>query len=1294
MRNRSNKKGQVYIIAVIIAIVFALVSSFILINYANSEKTTDEYIGVYQSGMIDAIIDGDKALMYLQGVAKYSSGDALQDFADNGGVSIYDEQQGEKTLKCKTYVYNLWNSESAECFPEYEESLIQYMYNSMIPRFNSNPDVNLQKETPFKFRYGTSSMEKSTISGLSDIKYEYFVFKSREYKEDPDVQNYIDNKRVYSDETSYTVGAGNCQDVVTFADKYVGAPYSSNTNALSPQDAKIIGLQCGAFVTSVFKFGSSMAAPMGNGNQKCYNFQTNTVSPTVEMIYKRTTDFSCMSNLNCVKGLVPLTKKELDDMKLSPGDLFSSTSPTTAGLRYGHTGIYVGKGRLETTISGNGWIYKKFIPDPNGEHVAIHSGTIGYSYISDLESHNRKMVAFCRPKGCITDKNPVNTVNCQVKSNSDWKITNIHATPTLVSGEQTVTILTTIENPSSECASVAARPIFDAPGQSSYVYDGQKKYDVYKDNKGKSYVNIETTCKFITDKNQVTKERGPDKCVLIAPTDGSKLKYTVKAGAIDANGRLEPSSETTTFEVTKPLVGGATPPGEPTVYPVDDFMKRNYAAVKKNMEKYKVIESVIKFSQQNNVASELILGKMTQESSGIPGQKTGEAGLGGGLGQTTFSEFQNSKWAKPVRDKGCKVENFLKTDPFSVDCQVEAAILHLLDKKKSTDNNQWYESTVKSICKDSTYQKLYLSYPEKGWERALRAYNGFGCKPIIIGKSTIEPWLYVGKVMGYAGLWGYSGSITQISQYQEVAIDEIESKGIIGKYYVNPSFTVSIPFDLSLVDNLSMFMNQTVNECRVSQLGKEPCLDSKIAEFNTVTGALYKANGINIELTRDCDDNNDEKNFNEFIESVEDCAMSPDFDCQCDLKKASSIKVNAESDDDSAKFSFYKSGITYEVDSYNKFLDASNNPLVLNNAVMNTINLYKKLGYLKSGTTTYKKCNVPESRFRLCLKTDYHTNEYDGRSLSEKNVTLKFAITIKDNDAPPPLTNIQLTNMKNSRNSVIVMFDESKKNGVRVPDVASYNIYMSDVAADFNNDIQTIRKNVKYRTLDILNTGYDKISGLDLTIYPVCELVDDNYCKFNYTAKDANGVDVPIEIFEDKLYYLIDTEQFFYILNGSDSYNALNSGRDKYIAVTAVDTDGNEIDNVDTAQKITLGQNLQNIKPEDNLAPGFVQITATVNPITNRIYLSYQRPLFYVNGEPMDNAAILYRAYVDWDCQNQNVPNFCNVITSLNHVAETGGLTMDIDRTLVARVGVIPVIKRNNIDAQYNSGFTETIIGP
>ncbi|MGV8150589.1 MAG: transglycosylase SLT domain-containing protein [Candidatus Woesearchaeota archaeon] len=1282
---KNSRRGQFYIIAVILAIIFGLISSFIFINFLNQSKSENEYLGSYQSGMINAIIEGDKSIIYLEQSAQYAVNDALQDFSSNGAVAIYTSQGEEDIPECKNYVYPLWNSESRDCFPDYRESFVQYMYKSLISRLENNPDANFNRETPFDFKYATSGIYGSKISAVSDIKYEYYVFKSKEYKDDESIKKYVENIQTYSDGNSYTVGTGNCADVAAFADKYIGVSWSKNTIAQPPEKAMSTGLQCGTFVTSVFKYGSSMAAPLGNGNQKCYNFATNTVSPTVELIYKRNTDFKCITSVSCMDDLAMLSEKELDNMKLLPGDIFSSTSPTSYGHPYGHTGIYVGKGRLESPKAASSWQYTKFIPDINGKHVAIHSG-VAYSYISDLEANNRKMIAFCRHKGCITDANSVNTVNCQIKDNDEWKITNIQVSQKEVSADKTIKVITTIENPSTECASVAAVPNFMSSGLIGYGYETDKFYDVYTDNSGKKYVNIEIECSFTTDSAKIASMRAKNKCVLLAPTDDVKIKYEVKGKAIDNKGRNENIIKSVTFEVGKAqaIVSGdpaTTPQANPQVQ-LTDSEKKNIETTKKNLESIGMLQYAIDTANKNGIPAEIFLGLITQESKG--NFKAGSTAGAYGLTQVV-TKIHSARIIKECSS----VQKFLD-DP---QCQIRVGAGILKTEYDSLKNRPvyyvcpeyCYNAGKSQVCQKSV-DKTYNS-----WEAALRRYNGGGDykkSSKTSGCSGQPDFEYVEKVMRLASGWGYSGTITQISQYEEVARDEIEGKGILGKYYVNPSFTVDVPFDFSLIDNLSVFMNKTANECRVSALGKKDCLNSKIVEFNNDVGLKYKNSGVHVELSTNCDDSREEKYLNEFVQSVEDCALSPDFDCQCVLKK-NNLDIDVESTDEFAKFSATKSGITYEVRSYNKFLDANNDPLILDEN-LNDINLFKKIDYLKSGATSYRACSIPESRFRLCLKTDYKTDLYDSQSITKENVTIKFAILIKDNDVPPPITGFEIRNMPNSRNSIMILFDESKKGGVKVPDVASYNIYMSDVGSQFNDNIGIIRNTLKYRTLDVADRGYEKIQGLNLNQEPECEIVNDAYCIFKYSAKDSSGNDIKIELYENKLYYLLDTEKFLYILNGTDSYNDLKSNREKFIAVTAMDTDGNEINNVNLTEKITLGQNLLNIIPVDNLAPGFVKLETTI--ILNIIYLKYSRPEFYINGEPMDNSVILYRAYVDWECVNSNNPDFCSVKVPFNHIQETETLGIQVDKTttMMDRIGVIAMISKNNIEAQYNSGHTKT----
>lgn len=1302
--NKRNKRGQIYLVFVCVAVIFALVSSFILISYTSSEKSLDEYIGVYQSGMVDAIVEGDKSLIYLEQAAGYVVDESLQDYAKEGAVSTVPENgEEEEGALCGSYVYNLWNSESDECFPHISNPVGEYISNNLNEKLSASQDINLKKKSDYEYFY-EGSIAGTILRALSDDKYTYYVFKSKEYKERVDVQQYVTQQQQFGDlkfsgtfiwpvpgyisvSSCFGYRGGSSGGTTYHAGLDIGTG-GAKPKVVAAGAGTIEGLDPARWGRVIIDHG---------GGFKTEYLHLNSINPSLKV----GDQISQGAEVGIVGGRGP-------------------KGPTSYPIHLHFTVIndnvnpdlnFKGAPAIKLEGWGNRNINPTcFMADAiKSNNVQFNTGS--KSCQIELRDTQGNIVdpkaggpfRFCDLYGSI---NP-SSLNCQKKENTDWKITNIQVSQKEVSGDMTIKIITTVENPGFECASVAARPIFDASGQSQYVFDGQKKTDVYKDNQGKTYMNIETVCSFITDKNKLPAERGADKCVLLAPTDGSKMRYTVTANAKDAMGRDE-RGKTVTFDVTKPGTSGQTGNGSQQTTMHDFSMLISDAEFHDASVTQAMIQKFLE--RKGGVLKDPVDGKLPSQMIYDISKKNGISPI---LILVTLQKEQSLITAKTAtKDKlniamGCGCPDVSKCDPkyFGFENQIKCAVENVYMRHFNAGLKSTYPYEFKNInyggkCPKNSNTGQSSIAIKNAATYALYKYTPHTYDICLgDGKKGGGNYLFLETMKQYykeiTGKEYGTGTGTLNTEYQQVAMDEIEGKGIIGKYYVKPSFTVNMPFDLSLVDNLSKFMNQTVNECRISALGKDKCLDVKIGEFNNKTGKYYKTNNINIELTRSCDENNDERIFNEFIEGVEDCALSPDFDCQCDLKKGSTLKVDINSGETSSLLSFTRSGITYDVTSYNKFLDSSNNPLKLS-AAINTINLYKKLGYLKSGTTNYKKCSVTESRFRLCLKTDYETKEYNGQALVAKNITLKFAITIADNDAPPPLTGLELSNAKHSKNSVIVSWDEPKKNGQKVPDVGAYVIYMSDVAADFNKDIRTMRNTLHYRSIDILSSGYDKLQAFDITQTPECEIVDDKYCIFKYSAKDSSGADIKMELSEDKLYYMIDQEKFFYILNGSDSYNALNTGRDKYIAVTAVDTDGNEIDNVNITQKITLGQNLQNIKPADTLEPGFVIATATVNTVTNRIYLNYERPSLYINGQDMDNAGILYRAYIDWDMcgQNQNNPDFCNVNIPFNHIEETGALTMDVDATMVYRIGVIPVIKKNNIDAQYNSGFTETIVGP
>lgn len=1353
-----NRKSQVFVMGIIIIVTWGLISAFIILHYIYEPKTFDEYLGTYQSGMVDAITEGDKSFIYIDQAARYSVDEALQEFAVRGGTSKYDSLGLENAPECKSYIYMLWNDESKECYPDYKESFGQYMADSIISRLSTGSDPNFQKQIDYDFKYGIPKIKETSVKMIAKDKYDYFVFKNDDKKKDADTQTYIENKLAYSDGNIYAVGTGSCTDIVNFADKYIGVSWSKNTVAQPPDVAIRTGLQCGAFVSSAFRFGSGaqMATPLGNGNEKCYNFRTGTVSPAVELVYKRNTDYNCITSVACMKGLPSLSEQEFDNMKLQPGDIFSSTTPTEYGHPYGHTGIYVGKGKLETPI--NRWQYKKFIPDNNGKHVAIHSG-VAYSYLSDLESNNRKMIAFCRHKACTSSANPIITIGCQTKDNDKWRITDLKAftdssivkkdETKSISGDKNFEIEIIVQNDGDECALITSHPKITVVSglQDDNIFTKKKTDELWPYSKdtvevqtAKTYSQLgkktymatpRITCTFTTDLAKSQEEQSNGKCVLLAPSDDSKIKYKITAFVNDymKNGKFADPELVLYIEVTKPA--GVSPDNQqgatqPTKIVLTAQEQKKIDSTRTNLEKLGVWNSVEKYAKQYGVPQPILLGKITQETGADPKYANGCNSAGAcGISQVVYSKsngqvFHGKKGG--LIDQACGRVYTRDEYIADKDCQIKSGALYLKQQYDAINGATLYYvcprfcytvSGGKQVCQDAV-DKTYT-----GWEAALRRYNGGGDLKKSSKTSGCEnqpDFTYVEKIMRWAAAWGYSGYETT-TQYQLTATDEVVGKGMIGTYSIYPSFTVGVPFDFTLMDNLTDYTRWASNFCRISTMSKEDCLKIVIADFNKNVSKKYKDNNINVELVRNCDATAEERSFNGFIESLEDCVTAPEYNCRCRMNRTAPFTdIRIEPKEGSTLFYFKdKDGVEKSAESYIEFFDDSKKILSpLDYTSMKNIYILKKLGYMKIGTSNEKICDSVHNKYRLCLKTDYMTKEYDtdSKALVDKKLVLKFAITIRDNEPPPPITGLDLSNKKYTDKSLIIMFDESNIKGIKVEDVGMYRIYLSDNEAIFTAPMAAIKTALSnYRTIDIKNRGYTKYEDMDITQEPECELKDDGqgkYCVFKYAIKDIDGVDKKILLEDNKAYYLEDKKKFVYILNGTDVTNKLTDNVDKYILVTGIDIDGNEIDNVDAKQKITKGQNMKIIKPQDLLAPGFAMIKTlkwdiTIPPAPRTLTIEIERPKLYIDGSVLDSGTpILYKAYTKFTCNNNN--KFCMLqppytsIAELSGSAGTGPVFIDISETKLIlttdmTIGVISTIdKGNNNYKQYYWTFIEDVV--
>jgi hypothetical protein len=210
------------------------------------------------------------------------------------------------------------------------------------------------------------------------------------------------------------------------------------------------------------------------------------------------------------------------------------------------------------------------------------------------------------------------------------------------------------------------------------------------------------------------------------------------------------------------------------------------------------------------------------------------------------------------------------------------------------------------------------------------------------------------------------------------------------------------------------------------------------------------------------------------------------------------------------------------------------------------------------------------------------------------------------------------------------------------------------------------------------------------------------YCIFTYTVTDIDGTVKKILLEDNKAYYIEDKKKFVYILNGTDTLNKLSDNVEKYILVTAVDVDSNEIDNVDAEQKITKGQNMLSITPQDQVASGFTTASLAWDITKTKLIVTFNRPKIYIDGTPLSNSIpITYQIYDNFVCNNNVNANLCQVQPPYKSLAELltstdpSPLSKDLLKTEIIgtkQIGVIAVIdKGQNNYKQYYYTFAKDI---
>ncbi len=354
MKIKKLGKKALYIYGPMLIIIVIIILSAAFINLKEKYdkiggKGEDKVIGVKQFTLLKTFQQGEKALYYIDYAAKYSAEQSVYDLASAGGWRnspcgyMRDGSSDE---------YALWQTKEKECYPSSTKEAFSYFFNQNIqPYLSSYPDNVVMPDSYTLDFKDTKILGTSVGAVVIDSNTYTSVFASSSY-----------------------VAKGECGDVVNTAIQYLGCAYSYTPMLLAPGECVLgrvayKGLTCATFVESAYQFSKKIAL-YGNGNSIC-------------------DDSSGMHKFS-------------DSGDLQPGDVIS-VSGGSAG--YGHTGIFVGKGKVSNGVSGKeSFCFTEFTPDENGDLVFIHSiGPVCYSNLNQFLSMGYYKPVYCRHDQCINN---------------------------------------------------------------------------------------------------------------------------------------------------------------------------------------------------------------------------------------------------------------------------------------------------------------------------------------------------------------------------------------------------------------------------------------------------------------------------------------------------------------------------------------------------------------------------------------------------------------------------------------------------------------------------------------------------------------------------------------------------------------------------------------------------------------------------------------------------------------------------------------------------------------------------
>jgi hypothetical protein len=496
------------------------------------------------------------------------------------------------------------------------------------------------------------------------------------------------------------------------------------------------------------------------------------------------------------------------------------------------------------------------------------------------------------------------------------------------------------------------------------------------------------------------------------------------------------------------------------------------------------------------------------------------------------------------------------------------------------------------------------------------------------------------------GLFYFNASITGAA----VASPQ-ESRNVYGIYSVRPSFRLSIDYDFEDYAKIAEGVRH-LSECTEEGFALQDCLKSL---GNTIYYAGY-------EWEEECD-KGAEKVFYDFAEFYQSCFDSEDDKCICELDLGYSeeeirklgfegkykiiteqnipktaitlklkepdmpleyeIKTHGISNWNPSEYSVeYKEGGLGSMELYFRDELGGKDTSIKN---IDKIALYKEGNSIEFARIDGdeivlrdkrkekpKTCLPKESTLhRFCVtNTNKKFYIFENNKAELKSPVIKFAAYIRD-IPPMPLRNVEVTDKLMDDGAVIIKWDKGNER-----DIAKYNIYYAKSELNLFDDSPL--EGIKARQ------GMNKKELDEINIKPIT--VDDLFlegCEFDLSRKGCvytTGTENKIVLEKEKLYLFEDPLKEYYIyalpLEDNVEYD---------FAVTAVDANGNEIDNV--KYKLPVVRKKKSI---NDLPPSSKDAAINVEPSADRFIFHYNKEHLNLDGTPADDFShyeVYYRFY-------------------------------------------------------------------